>query len=97
MNPLRFHPEAERELLDAGRWYAERSEVAAQAFALEIDRALTAIAEAPERWPLRPSGERRLTLSRFPYAVLYRMRAGEVIVVAIAHQRRRPEYWQRRF
>jgi plasmid stabilization system protein ParE len=47
MSPIRFHPEAERELLDAGRWYAERSEVAAQAFALEIDRALTAIAEAP--------------------------------------------------
>jgi plasmid stabilization system protein ParE len=65
MSPIRFHPEAERELLDARHWYSQRSEVAAQAFALEIDRALGAIAGAPERWPLRPSGERRLTLSRF--------------------------------
>jgi len=97
MSPIRFHPDAERELLDAQRWYARRSEVAAQAFALEIDRALDAIAEAPERWPLRPSGERRLTLSRFPYSVLYRTRAGEIFVVAIAHQRRRPEYWHQRF
>lgn len=71
--------------------------MAAQAFALEIDRALDAIVGAPERWPLRPSGERRMTLSRFPYSVLYRTRAGEIFVVAIAHQRRRPEYWRRRF
>jgi plasmid stabilization system protein ParE len=97
MSSLRFHPEAERELLDASRWYAERSEVAAQAFALEIDRALDAIMRAPELWPLQPSGERRLTLSRFPYSVLYRTRDAEIFVVAIAHHWRRPEYGRRRF
>jgi len=71
--------------------------VAAQAFALEIDRALNAIAAAPERWPVQLSGERRFTLSRFPYSVLYRTRAGEIFIVAIAHHRRRPEFWRRRF
>src|SRR5262245_56485244 len=96
MIPLRFHPEAERELLEAQAWYRQRSEVAAQAFTLEIDRALNAIAAAPERWPLRPRGERRFILSTFPYAVLYRVRQDAIFITAVAHQRRRPGYWQRR-
>jgi plasmid stabilization system protein ParE len=96
MITLRFHPDAERELLAAHSWYRERSEVAAQAFALEIDHALSAIADAPARWPLQQRGDRRLTLSRFPYSVFYRLRAEEVFVVAIAHQRRLPGYWRHR-
>lgn len=96
MITLRFHPDAERELLEAQGWYRERSEVAAQAFALEIDRAVNAIMTAPTRWPRSQRGERRITLSRFPYSVLYRLRTDEVFVVAVAHQRRRPGYWRQR-
>ena len=96
MTVIRFHPDAERELLEAETWYRDRSEVAAQAFALEVDRAIDAIAAAPERWPVHPFGERRFILSRFPYSILYRMRAEEIVVLAIAHQRRRPGYWRNR-
>ncbi len=96
MIPIQFHPEAERELLEAQAWYRERSDVAAQAFALDVDRALNTIAFAPERWPLRQHGERRLILSRFPYSVLYRVRADAIFITAIAHQRRRPGYWGHR-
>ncbi len=49
MKQVRFHREADAELTEAEAWYRSRSEVAAQAFALEIDRAIKSIAEAPER------------------------------------------------
>jgi plasmid stabilization system protein ParE len=52
MTSFRFHPEAEVELGEARDWYAARSEVAAQAFALEIDHAIRSIAEAPHRYPI---------------------------------------------
>jgi plasmid stabilization system protein ParE len=93
---VRFHPEAEAELLQALAWYRERSEFAAQAFALAVDRALGHIAAGPERWPETQPGERRVILSRFPYSVLYRVRQDDVFVTAIAHQKRRPGYWRRR-
>ncbi len=96
MIPIQFHPEAESELLEAQAWYRERSEVAAQAFALDLDRALSTIAAAPDRWPVRPHGERRLILSRFPYSVLYRVRSDAIFITAIAHQKRRPGYWRHR-
>ncbi len=93
MRRIEFHPEADRELADAKAWYRDRSEVAAQAFALEIDQAIKSIAEAPERWPKMDRPERRVVLSRFPYSILYRVRSEEVFITAVAHQKRRPDYW----
>ena len=93
---VRFHHEAGQELTEAQTWYRERSEVAAQAFALEIDHAVRSIAEAPLRWPQGRRGERRFMLDRFPYTVLYRVRADHIFITAVAHQSRRPGYWRHR-
>jgi plasmid stabilization system protein ParE len=41
-------------------------------------------------------GIRRRTLSAWPYGIFYRLRDDELIVVAIAHHRRRPGYWRSR-
>lgn len=51
MKLVRFHHEAEQELAEHEAWYRQRSEVAAQGFLLELDHAIAAVAEAPERWP----------------------------------------------
>jgi len=96
MMRIRFHPEAEQELTEATAWYNERSEVAAQAFALEIDHAVRSIREAPLRWPRGMRGERRFVLDRFPYTVLYRVKDDHVFITAVAHQSRRPGYWRHR-
>lgn len=93
---LRFHLEAVEELTEARNWYAARSEVAAQAFALEVDHAIDQIVGAPLRYPLGRRGERRFVLDRFPYTILYRVREDHVFVTAVAHQSRRPGYWRHR-
>lgn len=96
MKQVKFHPDADREVAEAQNWYGERSAVAAQAFALEIDRAIKSIAESPERWSQTVRGERRFLLSRFPYTILYRVQSDEVFITAVAHQSRRPGYWRDR-
>lgn len=93
---VRFHPEVDEELVEAQAWYWRRSEVAAQAFALDIDAAIRMIAEAPLQWPQGRRGERHFVLTRFPYTIFYRVRADHVFVTAIAHQSRRPYYWRHR-
>jgi hypothetical protein len=35
-------------------------------------------------------------LRRFPYDIVVRERVDEIIVVAVAHQSRRPGYWKNR-
>ena len=96
MTAFRFHPEADQELIEAQNWYRARSEVAAQAFALEIDHAISRILEAPHTYPQGRRGERQYVLHRFPYTILYRIRDDHVFITAVAHQSRRPGYWRHR-
>lgn len=71
--------------------------MAALAFAQTIDEAVTAIAEAPLRYPIGEYDTREYVITRrFPYKVVYRLRKTDVVIVAIAHESREPGYWQYR-
>ena len=91
-----FHPEAVEEARSALVWYRERSPAAAGAFVVELDGAITNIAESPDRWPEYRHGTRRYLMHRFPFLVVYRVFRAAVQVIAVAHARRRPRYWSAR-
>jgi plasmid stabilization system protein ParE len=92
---LEFHALAVAEGEDAAAWYAARNPRVAARFTDELEAALSLVIEAPDRWPTF-FGLRRVTLGKFPYSVLYRDEPSRVLVVAIAHARRRPGYWKGR-
>ena len=94
--PVRFHIEAEREYLSSLAWYNQRSPAAALDFEDEFQSAISAIAQAPERWPLYLSRCRRYVLHQFPFSIVYRFLQDEVFVLAVAHAHRRPGYWRKR-
>jgi toxin ParE1/3/4 len=52
--------------------------------------------EAPERYPVTRRGRRRFVTLEYPFDVIYRIQEQEVEIMAVAHHRRRPEYWLRR-
>jgi plasmid stabilization system protein ParE len=66
------------------------------AFAAELDVAASAIERAPSTWPTHHHGTRRFLLRRFPYSVIYRIEPAKIVIVAVAHGRRRPGYWKDR-
>jgi hypothetical protein len=35
-------------------------------------------------------------VSRFPYQIVYRRRPDEIVIVAVAHVKRKPGYWKDR-
>jgi plasmid stabilization system protein ParE len=39
---------------------------------------------------------RRVLVPGFPYALLYRIEPDQILIVAVAHLRRRPGYWRDR-
>jgi len=47
---------------------------------------------------MAPAGRRvrRCRLSRFPYALIYTIDNGDILVLAVAHLQRRPDYWRDR-
>jgi hypothetical protein len=57
---------------------------------------LEQIAQAPEPWPILVDDLRKRPLRGFPYRVIYQVRGDHVLIVAVMHERRRPEYWRDR-
>jgi toxin ParE1/3/4 len=57
--------------------------------------AIDGLCELPEAWPLWPGrvDVRRRVLRRVPNSILYLVEADAIVIVAVAHHRRRPGYW----
>jgi plasmid stabilization system protein ParE len=93
---IRFFLEASEEIEDASNWYGRRSPAAQAAFLREVDDAIAAIVDAPQRWTVYVDGTRRYIFRKFPYSVVYFVDEGLVLIVAVAHDKRRPGYWRGR-
>jgi plasmid stabilization system protein ParE len=95
---LRFHPKALAEYEAAAVWYAERSSVAALSFTALVDAAIDGVCDLPDAWPFWPgrSDVRSRVVQRVPYSIIYLVQDDAIIVVAVAHDKRRPGYWLRR-
>jgi len=91
--PVEFHPEALVETEAAVAWHRERSFRAAEVFVSDLEKAITAIPEAPHWWPLFEAGCRRFPLRRFPYLVIHRAKPESIEALPVAHGRRRPGHW----
>ena len=74
-------------------WYAERSVDAAISFDVEFDRALNQIAGDPERFPMCDARHRFFLMRRFPFRIIYRIVGDDIVVIAVAHGSRSPDYW----
>ena len=90
-----FHPAARREYAAAIK-HAERERPGrGQRLQTEVERTAARVAEAPEQGSPYLYGTRRFVLLQFPYSTVYvALVAGHII--ALAHDRRRPGYWQKR-
>ena len=93
---IEFHEEAADEYEAAIDWYFERSPIAAQKFADEINHAIESVAKNPQRWPTYLVGTRRFFLRHFPFTVVYRELPAIIQILAVAHGHRRPGYWKSR-
>lgn len=93
---VEFHESASLEYEAAFEWYLARSKPTAARFADELSRAVSKIAEAPQRWTAGKLGTRKFFLSRFPFVIVYRELPGAIQVLAVAHGHRRPGYWKKR-
>jgi plasmid stabilization system protein ParE len=91
--PVAFHKLALADYEEAFEWYFSRSEIAAERFAEEMDRAISEISFGPKRWAAGPNSTRRFPLRSFPFAVVYRDHLSGIQVIAVAHAKRRPGYW----
>jgi plasmid stabilization system protein ParE len=93
MGPASFHPLAERELIDAARYYELESPGLGASFLDAAERCERAIVEYPEAGATITGEIRRRLLRVFPYALIYKVKSDGVRILAVMNLRRRPFYW----
>jgi plasmid stabilization system protein ParE len=91
-----FLPEAEEEFREAARYYETEAPGVGVTFITEVRRAIRLITENPYSAVAVASGIRKKVLKHFPYNILYSVEPDLILIVALAHQKRRPRYWRAR-
>ena len=84
---LVIEPEAAEDYQVAANWYETQAAGLALDFSREIERALQKITLNPEVYPIvhKPSGARRILVTRFPFKVVYLVGETEIRIKAILH------------
>ena len=91
--PVVYRRKVGRDLAGAYGWYEEQRAGLGEEFLAAVDTSFNAIQEYPEMFS-RVHGEvRRAVVSRFPYAVFYRVEARRVVVLTVLHMGRDPKLW----
>jgi toxin ParE2 len=98
---LSVHEAAEKELLEGAKWYEDRQAGLGDQFLNEYEAAILRILAAPLSYAKVETVRTRRTIrrslfKRFPYYIAYEALGDQIRVLAVAHGKRRPNYWLRR-
>ena len=96
MKPIRFHPEAEAEMIDAAAWYEAQQTDLGKRFLTSVQDAHNRIDLNPELYAQIEGDVRRCLTRTFPFCVLFRIRSDIIVIMAVMHLHREPDYWKNR-
>jgi toxin ParE1/3/4 len=96
MKPVEFHPEATVELDAAVGYYEQRVPGLGIDLRKDVEAAVQKIQSAPLRWAPYSKRTRHFLVRRFSYLVVFLELADKIVIVAVAHGKRRPGYWHHR-
>ncbi|TVS15757.1 MAG: type II toxin-antitoxin system RelE/ParE family toxin [Gammaproteobacteria bacterium] len=91
-----FHPEAAHELTEAALRYESTVPSLGRRFLDEVERVIDVLLDHPEVGAPVDRELRHFILRRFPFSVVYACSGDVLMIVAIAHGSREPEYWRSR-
>ena len=91
--PVVYRRKVGRDLAGGFGYYEGQSEGLGERFLAAVDSAFDAIERYPEMFS-RVHGEvRRAVISKFPYAVFFRIDPKRVVVLTVLHTARDPKLW----
>lgn len=96
MMRVQFLTMASEEVAEAHRYYDLQQVGLGRQFVAEVRHAAKRIAQFPLAFPVQRGEIRKCLLHRFSYKMLYAIRDDSILIIAVAHQHREPEYWVER-
>ena len=89
-------PEAEQDLRDAFSWYESRKPGLGFDFKHCVEEVLSRLTRTPYIYPKVYKQVKRAFIKRFPFGIFYVVEENRVVILAVLHARRNPEYWKKR-
>lgn len=93
---IRLRSEAQLEIQEAFEHYRRDSPRLADRFLSDIASSLRKIRSNPKLYPPYTKSTRRRVLGSFPYSVVYQEKDEIILIIAVAHAKRRESYWAER-
>lgn len=93
---VEFLEPAYLDYMEAILFYNQQSSGLGDKFISQIDRTISMIKNFPESFELFTDKTRRAVVNIFPFNVIYTVMNDTILVLAIAHQHREPNYWKNR-
>ena len=87
--------EAEQDARAIFLWIYRESPRAAADFALALDTAMDKLGESAHTWDAKKE-LKRYFINHYKVTLIYRLVGNVVTIGAVAHQRRRPDFWLKR-
>lgn len=96
MSEVVFDVDARREFLDAVAYYESCEPGLGKRFHQAVVSATQRIQTMPLNYRVIHTPFRRCMVSHFPYGLLYTIEPEYIVIIAVAHAKRKPGYWMER-
>lgn len=90
---IEFLPIAKSELYDAIEYYNLQVQGLGLRYKSEAKETIKRISIFPTAWKEVKPKIRRCIMHKFPYNIYYSIQNNSLLILAIAHQHRKPDYW----
>jgi plasmid stabilization system protein ParE len=88
-----FSKFAKLELEDAIAYYELEHSGLGFKFKEEVQKNIERIIKFPQASSIERGEIRKSLFHKFPYKILYSIESDHIIIIALAHQHRKPDYW----
>jgi toxin ParE1/3/4 len=97
VKPVIIHSQARAELDEAMAFYEQQQAGLGLDLQRAVEQAIGRIQQHPQLGaPYKATELRHSIVRRFPYIIFYAELEEAIWIVAVAHGKRRPDYWRRR-
>jgi len=96
MKPVQFHSDAEAEMIEAAAYYEEQQKDLGRRFLASVQDSLNRIRINPLLYAVIEPSVRRCITKTFPFGILFKTLPDKIVIVAVMHHHRNPDYWGNR-
>ena len=96
MKTVKFYPDAEDEMIEAAAYYETQQPQLGRRFLVSVQDAINIIVLNPRLYAIVYLDVRRCLTKTFPFGVLFRELPDKIVIMAVMHLHREPDYWKNR-